>query len=68
MVDALHCLVFAPQVYAIGNQNDQVDRPEEEINDIDLDEKTKKKVSTYFSKLVCDNGEMIIPLTHILTH
>lgn len=22
----------------------------------------------YFSKLVCDNGELVVPLTHVLTH
>jgi hypothetical protein len=22
----------------------------------------------YFSKIVCDNGELVLPLTHILTH
>lgn len=24
--------------------------------------------NTYFSKVVCDNGEMVLPLTHVLTH
>jgi len=23
---------------------------------------------TYFSRLICDNGELILPLTHVLTH
>lgn len=23
---------------------------------------------TYFSKVVCDNGEMVLPLSHVLTH
>jgi hypothetical protein len=23
---------------------------------------------TYFSRIVCDGGELIIPLTHVLTH
>ena len=22
----------------------------------------------YFSKIVCDNGELVLPLTHVLTH
>ena len=22
----------------------------------------------YFNKLVCDNGELVMPLTHVLTH
>ena len=45
MVDALFCLIFAPVVRVIADDN-----------------------RTYFSKIVCDNGETVIPLTHILTH
>lgn len=26
------------------------------------------ETKTYFSRIVCDNGELIIPLTHVLTH
>ena len=45
MVDALYCLIFAPVVKVIADDN-----------------------KTYFSKLICDNGELVLPLTHILTH
>jgi hypothetical protein len=26
------------------------------------------EVKTHYSRIVCDHGEMVIPLTHILTH
>jgi hypothetical protein len=26
------------------------------------------ETKTYFSRIICDNGELIIPLTHVLTH
>jgi hypothetical protein len=26
------------------------------------------ETNTYFSKIICDNGELILPMTHVLTH
>lgn len=45
MVDAIFCLIFAPVVQVMADEN-----------------------KVYFNKLVCDNGELVLPLTHILTH
>jgi hypothetical protein len=45
MVDALFCLVYAPVVQVLAD-----------------DEKK------YFSKVICDGGELVINLTHVLTH
>ena len=45
MVDALFCLIFAPVVQVMADEN-----------------------KLYFSKIVCDNGELVLPLTHVLTH
>lgn len=45
MVDALYCLIFAPIVQVMADED-----------------------KTYFNKIICDNGENIIPLTHVLTH
>jgi len=66
MSDVLHCLVFAPQVSIYGNH-----APEIESNgdySLDVNEIAPTKKSTYFAKIVCDNGELVLPLTHILTH
>jgi len=66
MADVLHCLVFAPQVSIYGNH-----APELELlpnYSLDIDEIAPTKKSTYFAKIVCDNGELVLPLTHILTH
>ena len=45
MVDALFCLVFAPVVQVLAD-----------------DEKK------FFSKVICDGGELVVNLTHVLTH
>ena len=45
MVDAIFCLIFAPVVQVMADEN-----------------------KVYFAKLVCDNGELLLPLTHVLTH
>ena len=45
MVDALFCLIFAPQVQVKADPK-----------------------HLYFQKIICDAGETVIPLTHILTH
>jgi len=45
MVDAIYCLIFAPVVQVMADEN-----------------------KVYFNKLVCDNGELVLPLTHVLTH
>ena len=45
MVDALFCLVFAPMVQVMAD-----------------DEKR------YFHKVICDGGELVLNLTHVLTH
>ena len=45
MVDAIFCLIFAPVVQVMADEN-----------------------KVYFNKLVCDNGELVLPLTHVLTH
>ena len=45
MVDALFCLIFAPMVQVIA------------------DDERK-----YFNKIICDGGESVIHLTHVLTH
>ena len=45
MVDALYCLIFAPIVQVMADEE-----------------------KMYFNKIICDNGELIIPLTHVLTH
>jgi hypothetical protein len=45
MVDALFCLIYAPLVQVMADENKR-----------------------YFSRLVCDGGELILPLTHVLTH
>ena len=45
MVDALYCLIFAPIVQVMADED-----------------------KMYFNKIICDNGELIIPLTHVLTH
>lgn len=45
MVDAIYCLIFAPVVQVMADEN-----------------------KMYFNKLVCDNGELVMPLSHVLTH
>ena len=45
MVDALYCLIFAPIVQVMADEN-----------------------KMYFNKIICDNGELVLPLTHVLTH
>lgn len=45
MVDVLFCIVFAPMVQVIADE--------------------EKK---FFNKVICDGGETIIQLTHVLTH
>ena len=45
MVDALFCLIYAPVVQVMADEN-----------------------KAYFNKIVCDNGELVVPLTHVLTH
>jgi len=45
MVDVLFCLVFAPMVQVIADENRK-----------------------FFNKVICDGGETVIELTHVLTH
>jgi len=45
IVDGLLCLIFAPLVQVIADEN-----------------------KLYFSRLICDGGETIVPLSHVLTH
>ena len=45
MVDALFCMIFAPQVQVKADQN-----------------------KLFFEKIICDDGEMILKLTHMITH
>lgn len=45
MVDVLFCLMFAPLVQVMADEN--------------------KK---YFKRVICDNGELVLNLTHVLTH
>lgn len=45
MVDVLFCLVFAPMVQVMADE--------------------EKK---HFNKVICDGGELVLNLTHVLTH
>ena len=45
MVDVLFCLVFAPMVQVMADE--------------------QKK---FFNKVICDGGELVLNLTHVLTH
>lgn len=45
IVDALFCLIYAPLVQVMADEN-----------------------KVYFSRLICDGGELVIPLSHVLTH
>lgn len=45
MVDALFCLIFAPVVQIIADDDKR-----------------------YFQKIICDGGELVLELTHVLTH
>lgn len=45
MVNAIFCLIYAPVVQVMADEN-----------------------KTYFKKLICDNGEQVVKLTHVLTH
>lgn len=45
MVDVFFCLVFAPMVQVMADEN--------------------KK---FFNKVICDGGEQVLELTHVITH